>query len=138
MASNTLHITSSTKQPKSFKNVASHPPKITHVSSPDSRTEKKLYLGLYVDDFIYFSESRDTERAFEKTKNFTNVDFMGDVTHFLGIKFSWTREEKKHITAHLNQEAFADHLIDSTSMINATTVETPYRSGHPVDSIPLA
>ena len=62
---------------------------------------------------------------------------MGEVSHFLGIKFTWTREEDNHITAHLTQEAFADHLIDNTGLSEASRVDTPYRSGHPVDSIPL-
>lgn len=47
---------------------------------------------------------------------------MGEVTHFLGIKFTWTREEENHITVPLNQEAFTNHLIDSTGLTYATTV----------------
>ena len=49
-----------------------------------------MYIALYVDDFVYFSPNRDTWIAFENTlKSLTNVDFMGQVTHFLGIKFNW-------------------------------------------------
>ena len=49
-----------------------------------------LYLGIYVDDFVYFSEDDEVEETFKtKLTNLTLVDFMGKVTHFLGIKFQW-------------------------------------------------
>ena len=103
--------------------------------SPDGKNE--LYLGLYVDDFIYFSPSRETEIAFEqKLHSLTSVDFMGEVSHFIGIKFSWDRKPDNHIAVHMTQEAFADNLIDVAGLTNANTVKTPYRSGHPVDNIP--
>ena len=71
-----------------------------------------LYLGLYVDDFIYFSTDPDVERAFEdKLAKLTTVDFMGEVSHFLGIRFQW-RKTNTRVTAHLSQEAFADTLIE--------------------------
>ena len=47
-----------------------------------------MYLGLYVDDFVYFSEDPQTEKNFEQQlEKLVNVEFMGQVTHFLGIKF---------------------------------------------------
>ena len=58
------------------------------MGSPDR--VNTMYLGLYVDNFIYFSTSRDTEIAFKrKLQYLIAVDFMGEVNHFLGIKFSW-------------------------------------------------
>ena len=103
--------------------------------SPDGKNV--MYLGLYVDDFIYFSLSRDTEIAFEqRLKQLTSVDFMGEVSHFIGIKFSWQRKPDNHISVHMTQEAFADNLIDEAGLADANPVTTPYRSGHPVDNIP--
>ena len=61
---------------------------------------------------------------------------MGEVTHFLGIKFTWTREVDDHLSVHLTQEAFAYHLIETMGLSHASTVDTPYRSGHPIDNIP--
>ena len=53
---------------------------------PDGKNT--LYLGLYVDDFVYFSENPAAEKAFENTlQKLVQVEFMGQVTHFLGIKF---------------------------------------------------
>ena len=61
-----------------------------------------MYLALYVDDFVYFSPNRETEIAFEhKLKSLTNVDFMGQVTHFLGIKFNWQQQPDNHLDVYL-------------------------------------
>ena len=45
-----------------------------------------LYLGLYVDDFIYFSESTEVEKAFvTRLSKLIDVDWNGDIDYFLGI-----------------------------------------------------
>ena len=45
-----------------------------------------LYLGMYVDDFIYFSESDDVEKAFEtKFGNAITTTFEGEVSHFQAL-----------------------------------------------------
>jgi hypothetical protein len=47
-----------------------------------------LYLGLYVDDFNYFSSSNETEKLFETLLGARcKVDFMGEVSWFLGCKY---------------------------------------------------
>jgi len=62
-----------------------------------------LYLGLYVDDFIYFSPNHDTKIIFEhKLRSLSNVDFMGLVSHFLGIKFVWRHQEDNHLDVYLS------------------------------------
>ena len=49
-----------------------------------------LYLGLYGDNFAYFSTDPQVEIEFEKQfGKLTKVDFMGTVTHFLGKRFQW-------------------------------------------------
>ena len=99
-----------------------------------------LYLGLYVDDFVFFSESDEVELQFQKLlESKTNVDFMGPVTHFLGHKFQWQQyqiDNKNHLRLHLSQTAYADHLVDLANLSQSSKpVLTPYRSGNPVDSI---
>ena len=48
-----------------------------------------LSLGLYVDDFVYFSEDPATEALFEcLLHERIKVDFMGLVEWVLGIHFS--------------------------------------------------
>ena len=48
-----------------------------------------LYLGLYVDDFIYFSKSPTVEQAFKtRFSKLISIDWNGDVDYFLGIAFN--------------------------------------------------
>lgn len=74
-----------------------------------------LYLGLYVDDFVYFSEDQSVEASFEKQlKENTLVDFMGPASHFLGLKFQWNKftvNKEDHLKVHLSQSAFVDNLV---------------------------
>ena len=70
-----------------------------------------LYVGIYVDDFVYFSADKAVEKVFEsRLPELTDVDFMGTVKHFLGIKFTWTKQNSD-LSVHLSQPAFVDHLI---------------------------
>ena len=96
-----------------------------------------IYLGLYVDDFVYFSEDDTVERYFEdKISQEIKVEFMGQVSYFLGIRFQW-RQTDNNVKVHLSQEAFADNLIQQAGLhhISTTTNTTPYKSGAPVDTI---
>ena len=71
-----------------------------------------MYRTLYVDNFVYFSPNRDTEIASEnKLKSLTTADFMGQVSHFLGIKFTWQHTTNNNIGAYLTQEDFTYHFI---------------------------
>jgi hypothetical protein len=48
--------------------------------------EPPIYIGIYVDDIIYFSASDAVERKFEEhLSEIGTVDFMGQVSFFLGI-----------------------------------------------------
>ena len=97
-----------------------------------------IYIGVYVDDFVYFSMDPTVEKYFEsQLASLTDVDFMGDVTHFLGMKFTWTRKDS-HLSAHLSQSAFIDNLAQEVGFDPLSTKhpKTPYRSGLPIDSIP--
>jgi hypothetical protein len=47
--------------------------------------EAPVYVGIYVNDIIYFSPSEKVERKFEELlSTIGSVDFMGQVTHFWG------------------------------------------------------
>ena len=98
-----------------------------------------LYIGLYVDDFMYFSESLAVEQHFKKdfSKNF-KVTWEGDISHFLGITFQTHRYENNDVWIHLSQEAFTDTLIAKVGLDGpiSATAPTPYRSGYPIDKIP--
>jgi len=100
-----------------------------------------IYIGIYVDDIIYFSASDQVEKEFEKQlSTIGNVDFMGQVSHFLGIEFSWRRHDDGHLSVSLTQQSFAENLVDSVncSVTSTSTFVTPYRSGLAIDSIPIS
>jgi len=66
--------------------------------------EPPICLGLFVDDFIYFSKSTKVEKYFEEEfeKHF-KVDFQGEITHFLGVKFTAIRHVDNHLTIYMTQ-----------------------------------
>jgi len=99
-----------------------------------------IYVGIYVDDIIYFSSSDLVERRFEQQiSSIGAVDFMGQVTHFLGIEFYWFSLPDGHLSVTLTQQSFTESLLDSLGLhhnVGLSHFSTPYRSGHPIDSIP--
>lgn len=100
--------------------------------------EAPIYVGIYVDDIIYFSPSSTVEKKFEeKLSTIGEVDFMGQVSHFLGIEFSWHHLEDGNISITLTQKMFIENLLDNFGFTGYTsTFTTPYQSGHSIDSIP--
>ncbi|EJK52060.1 hypothetical protein THAOC_28710, partial [Thalassiosira oceanica] len=99
-----------------------------------------LTLGLYVDDFVFFSESDEVEARFERLLGEqVPVDFMGVVEWFLGIQFSWSVTPDL-VRVHLCQAGFAANLVESYDyhLKRPTPDATPYRSGIPIDSIESA
>ena len=100
-----------------------------------------LFLGLYVDDFLYFSESEEVENVFQKRFGAEiDTDFNGQIGYFLGINFDCTKHDDDNVTIHLSQEAFIDNLCEMAGLSSpaVNTVKTPYKSGYPVDIIPYS
>ncbi len=102
-----------------------------------NKSEHPLSLGLYVDDFIYFSEDRAVKSLFfclpaERCK----MDFMEIIECVLGIHFSW-RITSELVAVHLNQSGFASNLVESffQDSCNPTPMAAPYWSGVPINSI---
>jgi len=98
-----------------------------------------IYIGIYVDDAIYFSASNQVEKAYEQhLSTIVNVDFMGLVTHFWGIEFSWCHHYDGYLSVSLTQQLFAENLVDSVNYSTASTLTfvTSCRSGFLIDSIP--
>ena len=49
-----------------------------------------IYVGLYVDDLVYYSKSDKMEEWFEnQLKSHVKVDFMDDASWFLGQRYNW-------------------------------------------------
>jgi hypothetical protein len=98
-----------------------------------------IYVGIYVDNIIYFSVSNKVERKFESLlSTIGEVDFMGQVSHFLGIEFSWKFHPDENLSVSLTQQSFVETLLEALNLSNLSTSSytLPYHSGLVIDSIP--
>jgi hypothetical protein len=98
-----------------------------------------IYVGVYVDDIIYFSPDEQVEKKFEALlSTIGEVDFMGQVSHFLGIEFTWHKHDNGDISVNLTQQSFIENLLDvlGYSGYPDSTFVSPYRTGLSIDSIP--
>jgi len=98
-----------------------------------------IYVGIYVDDIIYFSSSDQVEKVFEShLSTIGDVGFMGKVSHFLGFEFTWRDLPDGHLCVSLTQQSFIESLLDSLNMSfdGLSSYSSPYRSGVHIDSIP--
>jgi len=92
-----------------------------------------------VGDIIYFSPSHNVEQKFEAMLSaIGDVDFMGQVTHFLGIEFNWHHLANGHLSVTLTQQSLIENLVDTLrfSAEKQSTFTTPYKSGTSIDTIP--
>jgi len=77
-----------------------------------------IYVGIYVDDIIYFSSSNEVEHHFESMlSKIGEVDFMGQVSHFLGIEFTSKTLPNDNLCVTLTQQFFIESLLDSLDII---------------------
>ncbi len=98
-----------------------------------------LYLGIYVDDMIFFSASPEVEKKFMNDFGAKlDTGFNDQIDYFLGIYFNNKRHKSGDVTIKLSQQAFTENLIESAGLLDeaVNTVNTPYRSGLPTDAIP--
>jgi hypothetical protein len=96
-----------------------------------------LYLGVYVDDFTYFSESDEVERVFEAAlSSKLQIDWMGEVGWFLGKAYEWEILEDDRLCVTITQTAKIEAMLEDLDMSDCNPVKSPYRSGLTIDSIP--
>jgi hypothetical protein len=75
-----------------------------------------LFLGLYVDDFVYFSAARVVEEHFEALLlQSPPVDLLGIVSRFLGIRLDWTFSDDGHVSVSLSQPSYTTDLPDAVT-----------------------
>jgi len=99
-----------------------------------------IYVGIYVNDIIYFSLHDEVERNFvQLLSTIGEEDFMGQVTHFLRIEFTWLKSSDGYLSVTLTQQSFTEFLLDSLNIpyVGISHFSTPYRSGNTIDSIPF-
>ena len=97
-----------------------------------------IYIGIYVDNFAYFSKSCAVEKKLEEEfGRRIKTKFNGIINYLLGIKFTYKTYLDQTLSCHLSQEAFTDTLVNQCGLdgTNVTTPYTPYHSGLPVDKL---
>ena len=104
-----------------------------------SDLQSQLHVGLYVNDFVFYSSDSSQEALFKTLlQEHIQVDFMGNVDYFLGIAFTWIQHADGNISVHLLQLEFTEFAAHQFSVHTSNKVPnmTHYRSGFPIDSIP--
>ena len=90
-----------------------------------------------MDDFKFFSLSSEVETLFEQQLSTKcRVDFMDNVSWFLGSKYEWETLTDKRLTVSITQTAKAEDIIDNHGMSDCNPIASPYRTGFPIDRIP--
>jgi hypothetical protein len=96
-----------------------------------------LYLGIYVDDFTYFSASDEVERVFEAALlSKLKIDWMGKVGWFLGKAYKWDHLDDGRLCVTITQTAKIESMLEDLDLVDCNPVKSPYRSGLVIDSIP--
>jgi hypothetical protein len=72
---------------------------------------KPIHIGIYVDDFAFFSEDSCEDELFKQAISTCTVpiDWMGTVSYFLGTAFDWQRHADGHLSILFSQSAFVEY-----------------------------
>ena len=82
-----------------------------------------IYVGLYVDDLVYYSKSDKVEEWFEnQLKSHVKVDFMGDASWFLGQRYDWHIDPNGKVSCHISQQAFVKQMLEQFKLEHCKTV----------------
>ena len=73
-----------------------------------------IYVGLYVDDLVFYSQSDKVEEWFENNlKSHLNVDFMGDAASFLRQRYDcYTDPNDGNVSCHISQQAMVEGMLE--------------------------
>ena len=76
-------------------------------------SKSRIYVGLYVDDFIYFGDTPEVEESFRSlmTKSLL-VTFEQDPSIFLGIKMTNKKMPNNQFSVHLSQQVIIQKSYD--------------------------
>ena len=98
-----MGLVASKHDPCLFSGIISDP----ESSIPLTTERTSLDVGLYVDDFVFYSTSSAEEELFQRMlAKHIHVDFMGDAEYFLGAAFTFLRHFDGNLLVHLSQSAF--------------------------------
>ena len=87
-----------------------------------------IYVGLYVDDLVYYSKSDKVKQWFENNlKSHLKVEFMGDAAWFLGQRYDWyTDPNNGLVSCHISQQAMIESMLERHQLEHCTTVRSLY------------
>ena len=99
-----------------------------------SPTGGTIHFGTYVDDCIYFGSDDASEAWLERElKSRLTIDFMGELSYYLGVHYEWGHTSDGRLTVHCSQEGYIYKMLDQFNLTDAHGVPSPYRSGHLID-----
>ena len=62
------------------------------------------YVGCYLDEVAYFSESDQVEQWFKVgLSSHLRVEFMGPISYYLGIYFWWFMDKEDELAVQISQ-----------------------------------
>lgn len=114
-------------------------PRLVYIPRFPLTGEKPIYVGIYVDDFVYFSEDPTVERSSKKKLDaHFDIGRLGEAEWFLGTHFEWALTKTGGVSVHLSQSTFAQHTVKRFGLADAnpTLGATPYRSEMPINAVP--
>ena len=89
-----------------------------------------IHIGLFVDDFIYYSKSDEVEQWFEANlKAHAKAGFMGDASWLLGQRYGWLAGEGENASCRAPQQAFAEAMLRKLSLQHICPAKAPCRPG---------
>ena len=95
-----------------------------------------IYLGLCVEDFIYYSTSDELEELFEQgLQSKIKVDFMGTVSWFLGQAYKWFTTSNSRVKCHIFQEVLVKQLPKRNKLMECKSSSTLYLLGYVIDRV---
>ena len=101
-------------------------------------TRKEIFVGAYVDDFVFYSKDPAEEEQFKTAlQDKLKVDFIGNTDYFLVTAFTWLSHDDGHVSVHLCQAAFTEFAAYcfGVDKMNRVPNMTPYQLGLPIDSL---
>ena len=95
-----------------------------------------IYVGLYIDDLIYYSPSDAVEELFENNlKSHLKVDFIGDASWFLGQRYELHNDENGKVSCRISQQAMIEGMLEKHNFPDIIGARSPYQSGLKIDRI---
>jgi hypothetical protein len=96
--------------------------------------EPPIYLGVYIDDFKYFSESDAVEKFLKReVGSRLIIDWVGPVNWYLGYCYKWDTTPGQPLSVSITQTAHIESLLTNNNMQDCNAIGSPFQSGIVID-----